>query len=406
MSLPSHLVVMLAYALLSAALAVSYGASIGADAPIWTLGGLCFLTAALAHQVVARILDRRDQAKIVLSLRQTDGRLQSDVDAARRELSEMRRRVEGVRREGEERVAGEMQVIKGLLQQLSERMTRRRVSIPGTAAMGAVPEMGTPANASRRDPPAALPPEVSRQLDFVRQALEDNRVDVYLQPIVSLPQRKVRFYESFSRIRAADGGVLGPEQYLPLAADSGLIATIDNLLLFRCIQLIRRMRGTRRDVGFFVNVSMLSLQDEEFFGQFHDFLRHNADLADNLFFEFAQGELARHGGAASSAMARLAELGFRFSLDQVSGLDVDYAALAARNFRFVKIDARALTSKELQSVASIDIGDLKAALNRHGIDLIAEKVETEPMVVDLLDFEVDYGQGYLFGEPRRSREAA
>ncbi|MSO89425.1 MAG: EAL domain-containing protein [Rhodospirillaceae bacterium] len=47
---------------------------------------------------------------------------------------------------------------------------------------------------------------------------------------------------------------------------------------------------------------------------------------------------------------------------------------------------------------------LKAALDRHGIDLIVEKVESEKTLVELLDFQIDFGQGYLFGEPRVSKD--
>ena len=42
-------------------------------------------------------------------------------------------------------------------------------------------------------------------------------------------------------------------------------------------------------------------------------------------------------------------------------------------------------------------------MKRSGVDLIAEKVETEQIVIDLLDYNIDYGQGYLFGEPQPSQ---
>jgi cyclic-di-GMP phosphodiesterase TipF (flagellum assembly factor) len=397
MSLLGHCVVVLAYALLAAALGLSLGPSpAGGD---FVIGGVLFLGFALGHEILLRRSNLRDSAQTVRDLRQANAHTVSDLDATRRDVAALRRQLEGVQREGAEKMASEMQMLKGLLQQLSDRMLRRRVSGPASGAAAPLPFR-------REEFTGAMPADAALQLDLVRMALEDNRVDLYLQPIVSLPQRKVRFYESFSRIRNADGDVLAPEQYLALAEDNGLITTIDNLLLFRCVQLIRRTKGRRRDVGFFVNMSIRSLQDEEFFGQFYEFLQQNVDLVDNLIFEFSQGDIEKHGAAVSAAMERLAELGFRFSLDQVASLDVDYNGLAKASFRFVKIDARALTSKEHQSVASIDVADLKTVLGRNGIDLIAEKIETEPMVVDLLEFDVDYGQGYLFGEPRRSREAA
>ena len=47
---------------------------------------------------------------------------------------------------------------------------------------------------------------------------------------------------------------------------------------------------------------------------------------------------------------------------------------------------------------------LRGGFDRSGIDLVAEKVETEAQVADMLDLRADFGQGWVFGEPRRSRE--
>ena len=51
-------------------------------------------------------------------------------------------------------------------------------------------------------------------LEIIRRALEENRVDLYLQPVVSLPQRKLRFYEALSRLRSEDGAIIMPAQYI------------------------------------------------------------------------------------------------------------------------------------------------------------------------------------------------
>ena len=60
--------------------------------------------------------------------------------------------------------------------------------------------------------------------------------------------------------------------------------------------------------------------------------------------------------------------------------------------------------KELQNpTTAIAVEDIKRMVDRHGIDLVVEKIETEPALLELLDFRIDFGQGYLFGEPRLSR---
>jgi cyclic-di-GMP phosphodiesterase TipF (flagellum assembly factor) len=239
---------------------------------------------------------------------------------------------------------------------------------------------------------------------ILRHALQENRVDLYLQPIVSLPQRKVRFYEAYSRIRDDDGKMIVPDQYLHIAEDSGLITTIDNLLLFRCVQLIRKVKRRRINVGFFCNISARTLNDDFFFTQFLDFMEQNTELADSLIFEFSQEDVANHTAETEANLAKLAAMGFRFSMDQITTLDLDYMGLARRHIKFVKIDAD-LMLRDLGAGASpITIGDLKRDLTHTGVDLIAEKIENERSVADLVEFSVDFGQGFLFGEPRPARE--
>ncbi|HCX66812.1 MAG TPA: diguanylate phosphodiesterase, partial [Rhodobiaceae bacterium] len=53
----------------------------------------------------------------------------------------------------------------------------------------------------------------------------------------------------------------------------------------------------------------------------------------------------------------------------------------------------------------IHAADLKELLKRNGIQLIVDKIENEREVVDVLDYDVEFGQGYLFGEPRPVRES-
>ncbi len=73
-------------------------------------------------------------------------------------------------------------------------------------------------------------------------------------------------------------------------------------------------------------------------------------------------------------------------------------------FRHLKVRAATLTHGMTGSGALVSAEDLKKLLERHGLSLIAERVEDERTVVQLLDFGVDFGQGYLFGEPRAVRE--
>ncbi|HEX3365662.1 EAL domain-containing protein [Phenylobacterium sp.] len=250
-------------------------------------------------------------------------------------------------------------------------------------------------------------------LDTVREALTENRVDLYLQPIVALPQRRTRFYESFSRLRDDTGRVMMPAEYLTVAEPGGLVTAIDNLLLFRCVQIVRRLAKQDRKIGIFCNVSMASLGDESFFPQFLDLLTANRDLAGALIFEVGQAAFDARGSVEARNMGKLADLGFRFSLDKVTDLDLDWQDLARSDVKFLKIAAQVLLDEltevdgrlVLRSLPDLAAEDFTQLTRRYGVEVIAEKIEAERQVVDLLDLNLDYGQGHLFGEPRAIKEA-
>jgi len=254
---------------------------------------------------------------------------------------------------------------------------------------------------------AGAPLDDSEILRIIRNGLRQDRIDLVLQPIVSLPQRKRKFYEAFTRIRSESGAMVLPEQYIAIAEREGLIGAIDNMLLFRCVQLLRVTQKKSRNLGFFCNISPYTLADRAFFRDFVAFMSGNAELAPNLIFEFAQSTIANRDEEIERQLARLAGMGFRYSIDQVASLNLDVASLAKRNFRFVKIEAATLIAEATGGSPQLpfEVKDFKRALDRQGIDLIVEKVEDERTLLDLLDFNIDYGQGYLFGEPKHARAA-
>jgi len=240
-------------------------------------------------------------------------------------------------------------------------------------------------------------------LETTRDALERARVSVFLQPTVQLPNRRVSFYEAFSRIRDRSDNLIGPHSYLELAERAGLIAAIDNNLLFRCVQLLRRVRRFNRDIGFFCNVSAHTLLDETFFPQFLEFLADNTELAEDLIFEFSQADVEGQWDTVGESIERLSSLGFRFSMDQVDNLSLDLRTLTRRNFGFVKLDAGMLLQVMRQDDGPRQIDAMIEQLTDHRITLIVEKVDTERELVELLDHNIHFGQGYLFGEPRESK---
>ena len=238
---------------------------------------------------------------------------------------------------------------------------------------------------------------------MLKRAVEEHGPDIHLQSIVTLPQRRVRFYEALARLRTDDGRLLMPEQFIPLAERTGIMPIIDNAVLFRAVQVLRKIARKNNETGIFCNISARSLSDGEFFQQFIEFMGDNRNLAGTIVFEFKQAAFDDLGPVELANLDALAELGFRFSLDNVTRLDLDGARLSDHGVRYVKIDAETLMYPPRTASANIHAADFAALLARYGITLIATRVEKESQVVDILDYEVKFGQGNLFSPPRLVR---
>ncbi len=184
-----------------------------------------------------------------------------------------------------------------------------------------------------------------------------------------MPQRKVRYYEAVSRLRTEDGDVVPAVDFIDVAESVGLMPKIDNLAVFRCVQVTRRLLLKSRDVGLFCNISAASLTDALMFRQFLDFMDANRALASSLMFEFTQEAYRNFGPIEHESLAALAERGFRFSMDHVTDLHMEPNELANRSFRFLKVPARLLLSKAATKQSDIDPEDLADLLARSGIDL-------------------------------------
>jgi cyclic-di-GMP phosphodiesterase TipF (flagellum assembly factor) len=358
--------------------------------------GLCFAF----HGLIARALENAAIRGEIEAVREAHKILIDQVERLDAKVSEVIEAVELDAHRGDE-LEDEVHMLETLVDRMQHRLDER-IAETAAPARGFSP-MG---HNSQHRQAAAL-------MDTVRDALTENRVDLYLQPVVALPQRKTVFYESFTRLRDETGRVMMPAEYLAVAEPNGLVTAIDNLLLFRCVQIVRRLATKDRKIGIFCNVSMASLGDDSFFPQFLELLSANRDLAGALIFEVGQAAFDARGSAEARNMGKLADLGFRFSLDKVVDLDLDLQDLARADVKFLKVGAQALLDQlteidgrlVLRSMPDLAAEDFAALMRRYGVEVIAEKVEAERQVVDILELDLRYGQGHLFGEPRAIKDA-
>ena len=406
----------------------------GSESAIVALTALTFLI--LYNAVSMRLRDRTDVGSQISDLSRGTADLARQVAEFGRRISAIEGRLASVNSAGSDRiqtVVNEISELGGLVKQLAtsvagheDQLAALQTAVPAPrieAAPAHEPEVETP-----HEPPAPVPvvekrvaparpvavapavvaeaaPSRSQNhiLTTLRTAVEENRVDIFLQPMVTLPQRKVRYYEAVTRLRDDKDQVLAAEDFIGIAETSGLIGRIDHMVMLRCVQVLRRLMVRNKDVGVFCNVSAATIGNPGTFSQCLDFLEANRALAPSFILEFKQSTFRDLGPAETDNLASLAQRGYRFSLDHVTDLRIEPRELADRGVRFIKVPAALLLDPKQSSASDIHPSDLSDLLGRFGIDLIAERIEGERAVVDLLDYDVRFGQGFLFAPPRPLR---
>jgi cyclic-di-GMP phosphodiesterase TipF (flagellum assembly factor) len=403
----------------------------GTESAIAALTALTFLI--LYNAVSMRLRDRTDVGGQIADLSRGTADLARQVAEFGRRLAAVEGRLVSANSTGADRiqaVSGEIGELGVLVKQLAasvanhDDMLTAGISSAGVPAAAPAPvsmpdneaqnELSFSAEDARVAATAAAPAQIAGEtatpsrshpqiLAAVKQAIEESRIDIYLQPMVSLPQRKVRFYEAVTRLRDDKDQTIAADDFISVAEGAGLMGRIDHMVMLRCVQVLRRLMVRNKEVGVFCNVAAATLGDPAAFAQCLDFLEANRALAPSFVLEFKQATFRKLGPTETEHLAAMAQRGYRFSIDHVADLRIEPRELADRGVRFIKVPAALLLDQRQKPASDIHPSDLSDLLGRFGIDLIAERIEGERAVVDLLDYDVRFGQGFLFAPPRPLR---
>ena len=273
---------------------------------------------------------------------------------------------------------------------------------PPPALQPPPPEPPPPRRAAAVPVKPPLSPAEAETAAMIREALAEERIEAFIQPIVTLPARKPRFFELLSRIHLRNDTLVLPEQYLAVAERENLLPAIDELCFARATQLIRETDRHHHAIGFFCNVAAQTLGDAAFLNRFLGGGGDPLHLHTKLVFEMNQRDLSAELLSPLSALGELAAVGFRFSMDRIERYDIDVEALVRHQVQYLKINSNDFAKPETRSA----VAGLMRRLEGQPVEVVVEKVEAEWQLNDLEDLKLELGQGYLFGEPRLSRRTS
>jgi diguanylate cyclase (GGDEF)-like protein len=232
---------------------------------------------------------------------------------------------------------------------------------------------------------------------------------VYYQPIVRLVDGSLHGAEALVRWVRADGTMLLPSLFIPLAEETGLIADIDRLVLRRaCHQAAhwRAEKGGQDSFALHVNLSARLLHRPDLPGDVEAILRESGLPADQLTLEITESGLGHDHEGATERLRELNRLGVRLAIDDFGTGYSSLGYLQRMPVDVLKID-KAFTAELAGAAKPAPLARIVVALAETlRMETVAEGIEGPDQADRLLAFGCQYGQGFHYAEPLPAEEMA
>ncbi len=254
--------------------------------------------------------------------------------------------------------------------------------------------------------PRFTDPEAGSQRAEILSALNEQRIDVFLQPILDLGNQKPEHYEVSIALRTANGAAIDLAQAASDLSGTGLLPLIDQVRIARASQMARRLAERGKSGAVFAEINGETLYDGGFQDTFATPDRPVGAFPGQLVLTLPQAHVLTFTSADWQTLARLHAAGFGFALSDVTTLDMDFASLTGAGFVFARLDAEAFLIGLPTADGAVPPADICRHLAACGLTLIVGGIVEEHQLARIFGFGVLFGQGQLFGAARAVKQGS
>ena len=241
-------------------------------------------------------------------------------------------------------------------------------------------------------------------------ALADGQFHVYYQPIVSEATARTVALEGLIRWQHPVHGILGPDRFLAVAEDAGLVARLGEVVLREAAaqtSVWNHLFGSADRVNVGVNLAERQLVDPSFPERVAEILEWAGIDGTQLDLDVGEELLLRRISDSNRVLHRLAELGCRIVIDDFGVAHGAFSRIRDLDLvKVVKIDGSIVAGLGRDSVSQAVVESTVSMANALDILVVAEGVETEAQRTLVRDLGVDLMQGFLFQRPAPAEEYA
>ncbi|MFZ5642787.1 MAG: EAL domain-containing protein [Bacillota bacterium] len=237
--------------------------------------------------------------------------------------------------------------------------------------------------------------EANQLIALIKSALKENLFVIYFQPVFDVKAGKVAHHEALLRLSARNGEIISPEAFIPVAERFGLMPQIDRWVVENAIGALHKYP----ELNLFVNLSGLSLGDEELLSYIEAHIRQSGINPSRIGFEITETTAVKDLVRAERWIRKLKNSGCRFALDDFGIGFSSFSYLRILPVDYLKIDGTFVQSLDKDFTYRALVQAMSTVASALGKMTVAEYVENEDILTILRDLEIDYAQGFFLGKP-------
>ena len=231
--------------------------------------------------------------------------------------------------------------------------------------------------------------------DVILTALNERRVRLAFQPIVSDLDEEAKKFECLIRMRGEDGQEISAPEFIPAAERLGLVHLLDR----RVLELATNTLEVCPNIHLNVNISMETVKDFVWAEGYISHLRANQHLARRITVELTETQVIDAIDASIEFVSEIKEIGCSFGIDDFGAGYTSFRNLKAMDIDILKIDGSFVTGVSSSRENQLFVRTLLDLARNFGMKTVAEWVDNEADAMLLKGLGVDYLQGYLLGKP-------
>ncbi|MBI5492263.1 MAG: EAL domain-containing protein [Deltaproteobacteria bacterium] len=235
----------------------------------------------------------------------------------------------------------------------------------------------------------------------ILKALEDDRFEVWAQPILGLEDRRISRYEALARMRDEEGNVLLPGAFIEVAERFDIIGAVDRRIIKKTLELMSEAGRKGKSFTFSINLSGKDMMDEDLISFIQHAVSETGADPGRIVFEITETAAVFDIDRAVKFVKALKSIGCHFSLDDFGVGFTSFTYLKELDVDYIKIDGSFIRDLNKNRNDQLFVKAIADVARGMGIKSVAEFVESDETLKLVKKLGVDYAQGYYIGKPER-----